>query len=189
MNPPHAFVAGARHPFGEAIMERLRADGMTLVESVEAVPAGSSLDALVLTLPSAAREAPFRDLDEDDLRAALDDQLYTLVDTVQAAVPRMSGIGGVGGAIVQLISSDYLGRWHGVHLAASAAACLAMGRSMALELMPRGIRVNTVVTGSDDAGVAATVAWLVGPDSAHVTGDTIFADRGASLRMTYASRR
>lgn len=189
-----ALIVGRDRPFAHDVAVRLRADGATVVDAVAALPDGAALDMLVADLSRAAEPVRFRSVGEDDLRRLLDDQLYTFVEAVQASAPRMMR----GGGIVAIVSNAYLGSWGGVHVAASAAACVAMARSMAIELAPRGIRVNCVATGSPGeawdtpaarADIAATAAWLAGPQSGQVTGETILADRGASLRMAQAARR
>lgn len=190
----HAIVAGADRVFGSEVATRLRADRIIVTEDPASFPTEAVLDMLVVDLTMPSSDLPFRAVTEDDLRAVLDGQLYALVAAVQAAVPRMSA----GGGIVLIVPRTYLGSWGGVHGAAAAAACVAMGRSMAIELAPRGIRVNSVATGRlgdtwevprARADIAATVAWLAGGDSGQVTGETILVDRGASLQMVQAVRR
>lgn len=96
--------------------------------------------------------------------------------------------------------------------AVAKAGLRMLCRTMALELAPHGIRVNEVAPGYVDAGlsgaifrteperraaaekavplgrlidpaeVAAAVAYLCGPESAHTTGSVLLMDGGLSLR-------
>lgn len=83
-------------------------------------------------------------------RAALEEQLRDAANvfmTVQLALPYLSE-----GASVILMGSTYakMGPPGAGVYAASKAAVSALGRSMASELSPRGIRVNLVVPGAVD---------------------------------------
>jgi NAD(P)-dependent dehydrogenase (short-subunit alcohol dehydrogenase family) len=96
------------------------------------------------------------------------------------------------------------GSRHGAHYAAAKAGLLGLARSLALELAPR-VRVNAVAPGyvetaliEDDTpaqrkerialvplqrvgrpeDVAATVSFLVGPDSRYVTGQVLHVNGG-----------
>lgn len=181
-----ARVVGAGERHGAAIVARLRADGFTVSDASDD-PSGEALDVLVVNLSCAADDVAFRSVTDARFRALLDTQFYAFVAAVHAAVPRMTG----GGAIVQVASTAHLGAWGGVHRAATTAACVAIARSMALEFAPLGIRVNTVAAGEAMASdaLAATIAWLAGPDSAATTGDMIVCDGGTSLQMAQALRR
>lgn len=187
-----ALVIGADRPCGREIVAALQNEGHAVAASV--TDAAEVLDLLVVNTPSEPRRIRFRDLTDADFMASLEEQLYVLVDAVQLAVPRMDA----GGAIVHVASKAHLGTWDGVDLAAAGAASVAMVRSMALELASRGIRVNTLAadhvgerwdTPAARADLAATVAWLGGPASRLVSGETILADRTRSLRMPLAGRR
>lgn len=185
----HALVAG-EGAFRTEIAARLGADGF----QVNNTPDAAVLHALVIDLVTAPDPLPFRAVGDSDLRDALERQLYAFVAMVQAEAPRL----GAGDTIVAVVPNAYLGAWGGVQIAAVAAACIAMARSMALELAPRGLRVNCVATARPGdrwdtpaarADIAATVAWLSGAESGQLSGQTILADRGASLKMTQAARR
>lgn len=94
------------------------------------------------------------------------------------------------------------GSTHGAHYSTAKAGLLGLTRSLALELAPR--RVNAVLPGyidtdmiddtpqrraeretevplgrvGDPQDIAGTVSWLVGPDSAYVTGQAIQVNGG-----------
>lgn len=190
----YAHVVGDDRMFAPHVMVQLRGKGVRIVADLAALSDEAALDALIVDLTMITVDVPFRSVTDDQFRASLDGGLYVFVDAVQAVVRRMTA----GGSIVIIVPKAYLGAWGGVHVAASAAACVAMARSMAIELAPRGIRVNCVATGRPGdawdtaqarADVAATVAWLAVGDSGQITGETILADRGASLQMAQAIRR
>jgi 3alpha(or 20beta)-hydroxysteroid dehydrogenase len=123
---------------------------------------------------------------------------------MRAAAPAIERAGG--GAIVNICSGSAL---HGSHqffaYCASKWALRGMGRAAAVELAPRGIRVNSIFPGLvetpmvTEAGftpdestlakiplgrlatpedVARAVAFLVGPDSSYLTGAELVVDGG-----------
>lgn len=124
----------------------------------------------------------------------------------QAAARQMAAAGG--GAIVNITSIVTHGGWSGrASDAASKGAAVALTRALARELGPSGIRVNAVSPGmfptateqvheDPDAynqfvldhqalkrrgapeELAAVVAFLTGPDSSFVTGQTIEVNGG-----------
>lgn len=75
-----------------------------------------------------------------------------------------------------------------------SGAVAGMARTIARELAGRSVTVNTVAHGAlDDAanplgravsaeGVAAAVAWLLGPDAESVTGQVLTVDAGRVMR-------
>jgi len=111
--------------------------------------------------------------------------------------------GGEGGRIVNLTSGQDLGPMVGeLAYAATKAAIVAVTRTLAVELGPRGITVNAVNPGPTDTGwmddelkrtllprfplgrlgqpddAARTISWLCGPDAAWVTGQVINTEGG-----------
>lgn len=112
------------------------------------------------------------------------------------------------GSIVNIASSTAVKGTTGfLHYVASKAAVVGMTRAMANELGPDGIRVNAVLPGFtaseaslqagegyladrvagqalerpiEPADVASAVAFLAGPASSMVTGQTLLVDGGAS---------
>ena len=185
-------LIGADRPFGGEIAGALEAEGHAVATSVG--DAAAKLDMLVVNSPVRPRQIRFRDMTDADFALPLEEQLYEFVAAAQFAVPRMIA----GGSIVQIASKAHLGTWDGVDIAAAGGACVAMARSMALELAPLGIRVNTLAGGYvgeswDDRAaredIAATVAWLGSPASRLISGETILLDQGRSLQMALAARR
>lgn len=138
----------------------------------------------------------------------LDGTFLCLRETAAAMIEH-----GVAGSIVNIASVNAQFAHRGLAGYSAAKAGIAMlSRVAALELATAGIRVNCVAPGMvvtgmnswrlEDESFAATwtgavplgrvaqpvdiakvVAFLVGPDSGWVTGQTIVADGGASLRV------
>ncbi|MFQ5747548.1 MAG: SDR family NAD(P)-dependent oxidoreductase [Gemmatimonadota bacterium] len=97
---------------------------------------------------------PIDALEEDAWRAMLDANLTSAYRTTRAAVARM----GEGGCIV-LLSSTAGQRGEAGHsaYAASKGAIISFVKSLAVELGPRGIRVNAVAPGWVDTDMSASV--------------------------------
>lgn len=129
---------------------------------------------------------------------------------VDAPITLMNGLAAglpdVRGRIVLVSSRAVLGRSNRAAYAASKAAQIGLARSWAAELIPRGITVNVVAPGAVDTPmlndplrgapgqvqlpigrlitadeVAATIAFLIGPDAGAMTGQTLYVCGGASL--------
>ena len=94
---------------------------------------------------------PFLDIAEDEWDRVVDTNLKGVFLTCQAAARAMAQSGG--GAIVTIASGVANSAIHGwAHYSASKAGVVALTRSMALELGPRGIRVNCVMPGYVEIG-------------------------------------
>jgi NAD(P)-dependent dehydrogenase (short-subunit alcohol dehydrogenase family) len=189
--PRNALIIGAQRPFGGQIVSALQTAGYAIALSF--AKAAATLDLLVVNSPVEPRRIRFRAMTDVDFVQPLEQQLYEFVEAVQFAAPRMA----TGGSIVHVASKAHLGTWDGVDVAAAGGACVAMARSMALELAPVGIRVNTLAADyvgepGDDAqaraDLGATVAWLGGEASRLISGETILLNQGRSLQMALAVR-
>jgi NAD(P)-dependent dehydrogenase (short-subunit alcohol dehydrogenase family) len=126
----------------------------------------------------------------------------------QSAARRMKDAGG--GVIVNLASGRaFAGAPKGAHYAASKAGIIALTKSLALDWAGYGIRVNCVIPGITDTAqprgemgdnelyamgariplgriaqpqdIAAAVAFLLGEDSAYMTGQSIAVNGGAIM--------
>jgi enoyl-[acyl-carrier protein] reductase III len=142
------------------------------------------------------------------LHATMDVNLFGPWTAVQLATPIMERRGG--GSVINLLSPgawQYMPNYSAVGV--SKAALASLTRYLAIELIPRGIRVNGVsagwVEGSDGehayrvgisdrvrpqvpAGrnvspedVAAAVAWLCSDESSMLVGETVHLDGGFGI--------
>lgn len=192
-NDPVALVADLSHP---------DAPGRLATDSLDAL---GHLDVLVNNAAMTARLATV----ETD--AALVDRLYAVnvrapLLLVAACIPSMTGRGG--GSIVNVSSgSAVVGTPNRAAYAATKGAVDAMTRSLAVELGPAGIRVNSVAPGVIDTqlwarnkavpgvierieaqtplrrwgvpdDVSGVVAFLASDAARFVTGETICVDGG-----------
>ena len=157
-----------------------------------------------------ARVTPLLDIEPKEWQLVLDVNL-TGAWNVLGAVARKLKTGG-GGAFVAVSSIDSARPVAGLaHYCASKAGLESLVRVAALELGPAGIRVNAVAPGvvatplmdpvleqsdvrddflehiplgriADPGEIAAAVAFLLSDDARYVTGHTLVADGGMSLR-------
>lgn len=108
-----------------------------------------TLDALFICAGQ-TRFAPFADMTEDVYDGLFDVNAKGPYFTVQKLAPLMSE----GGAVVVVTSvANVIGQPMISAYAASKAALRSMVRSLARELLPRGIRVNAVSPGPIDSGI------------------------------------
>lgn len=143
-----------------------------------------------------------------DWRRLLDVNLLAMVSCARAAVPHLER---TGGSIVNLSSIGALRPRGNTSYSVTKGAIIALTEALAVELGPRGIRVNAVAPGPvltpmvggagmdpDDRerrrrasvlgregtaeDVAANVLHLASDEARHVTGITLVVDGGAVLR-------
>jgi len=229
-----AFVTGAGSGIGEATARLLRAEG---ADVVLADLAGDRVEALAAELGERARGVALDVRDEDAVRAALPevdvlvnaagigsttpapDTPVAVWDDVLAvnargtflcckhAIPGMVARGG--GAIVNVASvAGLVGLRNRAAYCASKGAVIALTRSLAVDHVGDGVRVNAVCPGTvdtpwvrrlvEDVGesldalrarqpmgrlgtaeeVAAAVAYLASDDAAFATGSALVLDGG-----------
>lgn len=174
----------------------------------EAVKAFGRLDALVASA-AASRRGPFVDIKEEDLQFTLAATMYGVFYSCQAAARQLIAQGHGGSLLV--ISSVHVHR----HFPLSAsynmakAAVTSLARTIASELAPLGIRVNTILPGwtdtpgelqfatreeldrggaaiplgrlatPEDIGNAAL--YLLSEEGSYVTGTDLMVDGGITL--------
>ncbi|OBG38891.1 mycofactocin-coupled SDR family oxidoreductase [Mycobacterium sp. E3198] len=119
----------------------------TLTAAIDdGVAALGRLDVVVANAGIHLSGAPAWELDPVDWQRTLDINLTGVWHTIKAAVPH---IGGQGGAIVIIGSTNGIrGTPNTAHYTASKHAVVGLARSLANELGPRSIRVNTVHPGA-----------------------------------------
>ena len=99
---------------------------------------------------------PFLDIEEDEWDTVVDTNLKGTFLTCQAVGRRMKDAGS-GGVIVTIASGVAVTAIHGwSHYTASKAGIVGLTRSMALELGPHGIRVNTILPGYFEVGAGGS---------------------------------
>jgi NAD(P)-dependent dehydrogenase (short-subunit alcohol dehydrogenase family) len=190
-----------------------RADVRAAVE--ECVRAFGRIDVLV-AVAGIADVRPLLDVTDYDWDRVIDINLTGVFRCTQEAGRAMASAGG--GSIVVIASTNAF--WVEQNLAAyntSKGGVVAFVRSAALDLAPRGIRVNAVAPGVvrtrisdwviDDpelgpqyldkiplrrfgevGDVAAAVEYLASPEASYITGHTLVVDGGQTLGMPLEAR-
>lgn len=176
--------------------------------ALDAITARRGVDGIVNNV-GLVRPQPLGNVNLEDLDAVLDLNMRTAVQVTQAALPLMRAAGW--GSIVNVASLTVLGAPDRTAYAAAKAGLVSFTRTWALELATGGITVNAVSPGPTEtelfrannqpgspgearflAGIpmrrfaqpdeiAAAISFLLSDDAAFITGQTLFADGGASI--------
>ncbi|MBX3497926.1 MAG: SDR family oxidoreductase [Alphaproteobacteria bacterium] len=160
---------------------------------------------IVVSNAGLRRQTPFLDMQLAEWREILSVALDGAFILAKATVPSMIARGG--GAFVAMSGiSTHVGTPNRCHVSASKAGLEGLMRALAIELAPKRVTFNCVAPGaidttrgasagarpSDDRAVplgrkgtveeiAATVRYLVGPEGAYTTGQTIHVNGGVFL--------
>jgi len=158
------------------------------------------------------RRAALADLDDDAWDDLLQVDLTGVLRVFRSAATRMAGPGAM--VAVSSIAGGVYGWGEHAHYGAAKAGVLGLVRSVAVELAPRGIRVNTVIPGyvvtpqsldpvnslgpdgleragkdiplgraAEPSELAAVIRFLTSDDASYITGQSIVADGGLTVRM------
>jgi NAD(P)-dependent dehydrogenase (short-subunit alcohol dehydrogenase family) len=204
----------------EALAEKVRSEGGKALPLACDVTRGEDIRRCVETtvetlgridaLVNAAddqRLAPFMEITEDDLMAGYRTGVLGSVRFTQQCVPHMEEAGG--GAVVNVTSGAGMLATRGLGpYAAGKEALRTLSRIAAVELGPRGIRVNAICplawapsfelwanenpddyeqmlrvtplgrVGDPVQDIGSAVVFLCGPDSRYITGSTLMVDGG-----------
>lgn len=191
-----ALVSGLAGGVGGTVAARLKAAGFLVatIDDADLLDRGRSVAAakrvvdelgpisVLVTCPSLHFSAPFGAMDPGRWDQLLQAHLGTTTNACAAVVPAMVAVGR--GTVVTTSSwLAYAGIAGESYFAAASGSILAFTKSFALEVAPKGVRVNCVAVGPLDRGVtpadiAETVMFLV-DDGDFFVGQVLSAAAGA----------
>ncbi|PRY12617.1 SDR family NAD(P)-dependent oxidoreductase [Kineococcus rhizosphaerae] len=177
------FFPGDPHDVGDTVAAVEAAGGRCLPVPVDVADA-ASVDALAaaaheefgrLDIGVAAagilRRAPLAELDDAAWDAMLSVDLTGVLRTFRACAGRMDGPGAL--VAVSSIAGGVYGWDDHAHYAAAKSGVLGLCRSLAVELAPRGIRVNSVIPGLIESPQSLDPVNSLGPDGLAAAGASI----------------
>lgn len=114
------------------------------------------------------RRAPIAQLDDAAWEDMLSVDLAGVLRTLRAAALRMEGPGAM--VAISSIAGGVYGWEDHAHYAAAKSGVLGLCRSLAMELAPRGIRVNTVIPGLIESPQSLDAVNSLGPEGLRAAG-------------------
>lgn len=182
-------------------------DRRAVEQMMAAVIAGMGGVDIVVSNAGLRRQTPFLDMQLEEWREILSVALDGAFILAKATVPSMIARGG--GAFVAMSGiSTHVGTPNRCHVSASKSGLEGLMRALAVELAPQRVTFNCVAPGAVDTArgttagpmpatladrgiplgrkatveeIAATVRYLVGPEGAYTTGQTIHVNGGVFL--------
>lgn len=117
------------------------------------------------------RHAPVADLSDERWTEMMEVDLTGVLRTLRAGTSRI----GSGGAMVAIssIAGGVYGWEEHAHYAAAKAGVLGLVRSLAVELAPRGVRVNAIIPGLIETPQSLDPVNSLGPDGLRRAGQDI----------------
>jgi len=217
-----AIISGAAGGLGGPIVEKLAAEGFAVagfdveVDVTDAAAVRAFVDevardlgppGVAVTAAGVQRIGPSDTFDPEDWRHVLDVNLTGTWNVIQAVLPGMLQRGS--GRIITISSETGLAGLEGyAAYSASKGGVIALTKSLAREVAPRGVCVNSVAPGPIEAGmligkaahsddwlaanvplgrfghpseVAACVALLAGPDGGYFVGQVLSPNGGTVI--------
>lgn len=194
--------AAAGHDEGRAMAVHCDVTSTASVNDAIAIATdwADGLDVLVNVAGGADSTPAFEDITDPAWEHELDLNLTGVMRCIRAAVPHLRA----DGAIVSVSSINAIAAFGSEPYSAAKAGLSALTRNLAIELAPRGIRVNVVAPGTvrtrvwdghpdgadrntpliplgrpgEPADIAAAIGFLASPDAAWITGVTLPVDGG-----------
>ena len=117
------------------------------------------LDTLILSAGINGPMGRIDDIHPDEFRRLFDVNVFGMVNFIHASAKHLEA---TGGSIMLLgsINGSRSFKWAGAApYIASKAAVVALGRNLATEFGPRGIRINTICPGQTDTNIHSSIAW------------------------------
>jgi len=169
---PHETVAAVKAAGGDCVVHEVDVRESSQVDSFaqRALDEWGRLDIAVANA-GVLRKAALSELDDSAWDDLLQVDLTGVLRVLRSAAARMSGPGAM--VAVSSIAGGVYGWGEHAHYGAAKAGVFGLVRSVAVELAPRGIRVNTVVPGYVVTPQSLDAVNSLGPDGLERAGRDI----------------